>query len=86
MPMEPKLPIRTACLYDAGKLKAHKYFGQGNKFQGSFKLLAAQHMQKSMGLPVYFSNPSSPSSILPLPHQHPNHVPFIKASFIGHVV
>jgi hypothetical protein len=35
-----------------GKLKAHKYFGQGNKFQGSFKLLAAQHEQKYMWLPV----------------------------------
>jgi hypothetical protein len=34
------------------KLKAHKDFGQGNKFQGSLKLLAAQHKQKSMGLPV----------------------------------
>jgi hypothetical protein len=30
-----------------GKLKAHRYFGQGNNFQGSFKLLAAQHEQKS---------------------------------------
>jgi len=36
-----------------GKLKARKDFGQGNKFQGSLKLLAAQHKQKSMGLPVY---------------------------------
>jgi hypothetical protein len=36
-----------------GKLKANKDFGQGNKFQGSLKLLAAQHKQKSMGLPVY---------------------------------
>ncbi len=41
-----------------GKLKAHKYFGQGNKFQGSFKVLAGQHEQKSMGLQV-------PLSILP---------------------
>ena len=41
-----------------GKLKAHTYFGQGNKFQGSSKLLAAPHEQKSMGLPV-------PLSILP---------------------
>jgi hypothetical protein len=40
------------------KLKAYKYFGQGNKFQGSFKVLAAPHEQKSMGLPV-------PLSILP---------------------
>jgi hypothetical protein len=28
------------------KLKAHKYIGQGNKFQGSLKLLAAQHKEK----------------------------------------
>jgi hypothetical protein len=28
-----------------GKLKARKDFGQGNKFQGSLKLLAAQHKQ-----------------------------------------
>jgi hypothetical protein len=35
-----------------GKLKAHKDFGQGNKFQGSLKLLAAKHKQKSMWLPV----------------------------------
>jgi hypothetical protein len=34
------------------KLKAHKAFGQGNKFQGSLKLSAAQQKQKSMGLPV----------------------------------
>jgi hypothetical protein len=33
------------------KLKALKDFGQGNKFQGSLKLLAAQHKQKYMGLP-----------------------------------
>jgi hypothetical protein len=32
-----------------GKLKAHNYFGQEKKFQGCFKLLAAQHKQKSMG-------------------------------------
>jgi hypothetical protein len=38
------------------KLKAHKYFGQGNKFQGSFKLWAAHHKQKSMGLPVLNHN------------------------------
>jgi hypothetical protein len=35
-----------------GKLKAHKDFGQGNKFKGSLKLLAAKHKQKSMWLPV----------------------------------
>jgi hypothetical protein len=34
------------------KLKAHKYFGQGNKFQGSFKLLAAHYDQKSIWLTV----------------------------------
>jgi hypothetical protein len=34
------------------KLKAHKAFGQGNKFQGSLKLSAAKHKQKFMGLPV----------------------------------
>ncbi len=34
------------------KLKDHKYFGQENKFQGSLKLLTAQHQQKSVGLPV----------------------------------
>jgi hypothetical protein len=34
------------------KLKAHKYDRQGKKFQSYIKLLAAQHKQKSMGLPV----------------------------------
>jgi len=37
------------------KLKAHKDFGQGNKFQVSLKLLAAQHKQKSMMLPVFLN-------------------------------
>jgi hypothetical protein len=39
------------------RLKAHKDFGQGNKIQGSLKLLAAQHKQKSMGLPVSMHRP-----------------------------
>jgi hypothetical protein len=34
------------------KLKAHKDFGHGNKFQGSSKLLVAQDKQKSVGLPA----------------------------------
>ena len=52
MPMEPKNPIRTACLYDAGKIECPHIFLAGNKFQGSFELLAAQHEQKSLGLPI----------------------------------
>jgi hypothetical protein len=36
-----------------GKLKAHKDFGQGNKFQGSLKLLASQHNEKWFVDPVF---------------------------------
>jgi hypothetical protein len=53
MPMEPKIPTRTDVSFTPEKLKAHKDFGQGNKFQVSLKLLAAQHKQTSMCLPVF---------------------------------
>ncbi len=33
-----------------GKLKAHNDFQQGNNFQGSLKLFAAQYKQKSIGI------------------------------------
>jgi hypothetical protein len=53
--MEPKIPTRTDVSFTPEKLKAHKDFGQGNKFQVSLKLLAAQHKQKSMMLPVFLN-------------------------------
>jgi hypothetical protein len=62
--MEPKILSEQHVSMMPGKLKAHTYFGLGNKFQGSLKSLAAQHEQKSLGLPGYPALPGKLSMII----------------------
>jgi hypothetical protein len=48
--MEPKIPIKTACLYDAGKIESPLRCWAGKKIE---TLSPAQHKQKYVGLPVH---------------------------------